>query len=115
MNLAEGYYAVPDPDDQAVITCWRWSSKRGLRRWTGGASYGTATTPSRGNPAPPHTTPVKAAWRDWFYEVLDAIKSDPHGAQARFGQITGRCYSCSKRLTDPESVSLGIGPDCRRQ
>ena len=26
---------------------------------------------------------------------------------------TGRCFCCGKKLTDPESINLGIGPICR--
>lgn len=29
-------------------------------------------------------------------------------------QRRGVCYSCGKRLTDPLSVKLGIGPECRK-
>lgn len=26
----------------------------------------------------------------------------------------GRCCRCARRLTDPESITLGIGPECRK-
>ncbi len=29
-------------------------------------------------------------------------------------QHEGRCCCCGKKLTDPESIRLGIGPECRR-
>lgn len=118
MTLDDGYYAVPDPDDPAVITCWRWSNhgrRGGLRRWSGGAAYGESTRPSRGNPPRPHSLAVKVAWRDWFGEILAEVQADPAAARARFAKITGRCCVCSKKLTDPQSVALGIGPDCIRR
>ena len=31
------------------------------------------------------------------------------------GRYFGHCYCCGKALTDPISVELGIGPDCRRE
>jgi hypothetical protein len=114
-ELLDGYYAVPDPDDPAVVTCWRWSARRGLRQWSGGARYGTPTRPSRAVPPRPHTIAVKLAFCDWFGEVLNAVQADPDGARTRFGKLTGCCYVCSKKLTDARSVVLGIGPDCRRR
>ena len=31
------------------------------------------------------------------------------------GRRIGKCRICGRLLTDPESVSLGIGPVCRRK
>jgi hypothetical protein len=115
MTLDDGYYAVPDPDDPAVVICWRWSStgkKRGLRPWSGGAMYGPATQASRGRPARPYTIEVRRAWMDWLSEIRAAIEADPVAAGKLFASITGRCRMCGKVLTDPESVVEGIGPDC---
>jgi hypothetical protein len=115
VTLDAGYYAVPDPDDPAVVTCWRWCDRLGLKRWSGGAAYGTPTRPSRGNPPRPITIPVRVLWVAWFKEVLAAVEADPESARARFATITGCCYVCSKKLWEPQSVALGIGPDCRRE
>lgn len=118
LDLPAGYYAVPDPDDPAVLTCWRWSTTgtaRGLRRFSGGAAYGEPTRPSRGSP---HTNTLLArlSYRDWLRVVLAAVRSDPEAAAVRFAETTGRCRCCGRRLTDPRSVStLGIGPECRRE
>jgi hypothetical protein len=30
-------------------------------------------------------------------------------------QHEGRCCACGRRLTDPTSIDLGIGPECRRR
>lgn len=45
-------------------------------------------------------------------QVLNAVESDPRGCSAAYGQVTGRCGLCNRRLTDPSSVQLGIGPEC---
>ncbi len=29
--------------------------------------------------------------------------------------LSGRCSKCGRELLDPESVELGMGPECRRQ
>lgn len=31
---------------------------------------------------------------------------------ARFGQLTGQCVFCSRRLTDERSITVGYGPVC---
>jgi hypothetical protein len=47
-------------------------------------------------------------------EVLRAIDANPRGCAGSYGRITGRCGLCHRRLADPVSVSLGIGPECMR-
>lgn len=37
----------------------------------------------------------------------------PDTFRAIYGKITGRCGHCHRRLTDPKSKLLGIGPECR--
>lgn len=115
MNLEPGYYAVTDPDDPGVTTCWRRANGRGLRSWSGGAFHGTPTRLSRGNPPRPHTLAVRIVRLAWFKEVLAAIEADPAAARDLFSWVAGRCNVCSKKLTDPRSVSLGIGPECRKE
>ena len=44
--------------------------------------------------------------------VLNEIESDQRYCATRYGRITGRCGQCNRRLSDPQSLSLGIGPDC---
>lgn len=45
-------------------------------------------------------------------DALRAIAADPKEAAVRWGQKTGRCSCCGRELTDPASISLGIGPIC---
>lgn len=37
----------------------------------------------------------------------------PLEALQQFGHFTGRCSCCRRRLTDPQSIELGIGPVCK--
>ena len=32
-----------------------------------------------------------------------------------FGTRSGRCRVCNRKLTDPESIELGVGPVCGRR
>lgn len=47
--------------------------------------------------------------------VLRKIEADPSEAAFTFAAETTRCFACGRRLTDPESIALGIGPDCASQ
>ncbi len=114
-DLAAGYYAATDPDDPGIVTCWRWSAtgrRRGFQRWSGGALYGVPTRPSRGRPPRPWTDEVRRAGGAWLDDVFGTIRADPARAARLFASVTGSCYSCGRRLTDPQSVARGIGPDC---
>lgn len=44
--------------------------------------------------------------------ILKALAQDPTTCLARYGKITGRCGHCGRTLTDPESITRGIGPIC---
>ena len=49
-------------------------------------------------------------------DVIDALRviaADPRAALAAYGQLTGRCGACNRKLEDETSVALGIGPVCR--
>ena len=45
-------------------------------------------------------------------EALRAIAADPVAAATSYGISTGVCCLCGRTLTDPDSVSAGIGPIC---
>lgn len=62
--------------------------------------------------------PFVESWRGGSYkgratEVFQAIQADEQAAREEYARITGRCYACNRKLEDPLSVSLGIGPVCR--
>jgi hypothetical protein len=44
--------------------------------------------------------------------ALDTIEADPKAAASADGIRTGRCSCCSRPLTDPASIEIGIGPIC---
>jgi hypothetical protein len=50
--------------------------------------------------------------RDTLIRTLMLIESDPKAAAAADGVRTGRCSCCGRELTDPTSISIGIGPIC---
>lgn len=49
--------------------------------------------------------------REWFAKIHPVL-NDPERAAALFGQRTGTCGCCRRKLTDPVSVRRGIGPIC---
>lgn len=49
---------------------------------------------------------------DTLANVQNAM-ADPLAAAKAYGKRTGNCSCCSRPLTNPESVELGIGPICR--
>lgn len=54
---------------------------------------------------------AKARWT-----VLDTIVTDgPEECARRFGRELGICAMCGSPLTNPESIALGIGPECRKK
>lgn len=46
---------------------------------------------------------------------ITEIAKDPFNHAMRHGHMTGNCAICSKRLTDSESVTRGIGPVCAKR
>ncbi len=49
------------------------------------------------------------------HRVFSAILADPFQRAAEYGQITGTCASCGRKLEDPVSRSIGMGPICRKK
>lgn len=45
-------------------------------------------------------------------DVLNAIQ-DPFKAAVEYGLMTGECSVCSRTMTNPKSIQMGIGPVCR--
>lgn len=44
--------------------------------------------------------------------ALRLIEADVQTAQMTYARETTRCFTCGRRLTDPESMERGQGPDC---
>lgn len=47
-----------------------------------------------------------------FAELLEQVVGDTPAAMQAYGREIGRCGNCNRTLTDEESRSRGIGPDC---
>lgn len=45
--------------------------------------------------------------------AVGILLDDPEAAGRGYALASGNCYVCGRRLTEPESIELGIGPICR--
>lgn len=114
MTLANGYYAVPDPDDPGVITCWRYNERRGRTTfgpWSKGASYGDPTRPSRRQ----YDRDSALAYVRWSAEARAAIETDQNAARRLFAEITSHCGLCGREIHERDSILTGVGPECRKK
>jgi hypothetical protein len=48
-------------------------------------------------------------------EVFETLESDPDAVLRRRAQSWPHCCFCGKRLTDPDSLGRGYGPECASQ
>jgi hypothetical protein len=122
LDVPDGYYAVPDPRDQAVTTYWRVRDGR-VAAWPRGATYAPVLD-WRNLPAEVtaggtrNRDAVRARWHrlvggPYVDAIRGAITADPLGCKARYAAAVTRCAVCGRRLTDPVSIGYGIGPECR--
>jgi hypothetical protein len=118
-DIAEGHYAIRDPLDPARVTTWRVKNRK-FEAWPSRTRVGPIATLRRED-VPRYGRERDQLLRDiwdrqhtYYRNVKAVIKADPAAAAARFSHQTACCCVCNRRLTDPESVSYGIGPECRR-
>ena len=45
-------------------------------------------------------------------DAVVAVAKDPRGEAIKHGKMTGACSCCGRKLSDPVSVELGVGPIC---
>jgi len=45
-------------------------------------------------------------------DLLVEFEGAPLQAAMKYGKLSGRCCSCGRDLTDPDSIEAGIGPVC---
>lgn len=113
-EVLEGYYGVADDSGvirRYVVDC----PKRG--KWAGwlflrtGSDYNDRKTLLMRGPIAGggHFT---RSTSDRGKEVLASILIDPAGCLLAYGQVTGQCGVCGRKLEDPNSVAIGIGPVC---
>lgn len=72
-----------------------------------GDYLGTVTPDGRWRPS--GDTPEAVA------EFLVRLAEDPEGVAAESGRRSGRCSWCHRTLTAEESLTIGMGPDCRKR
>lgn len=122
--IPDGYYAVPDPTDPEAMTYWRHTStgrRPGLKPWPVKAMYGPVLY--RKDVPPGLRTEQRRDWlqawlRDvhhpWHAAIRESIATDPTRAGKRFADMSTRCCSCGRALTEEYSKVVGIGPECRQ-
>jgi hypothetical protein len=49
---------------------------------------------------------------EWLYYKLSKHIGIPEGVRV---QLAERCYVCGRKLTDPESIKRGTGPECAKE
>jgi hypothetical protein len=95
-----GRYAVDLPGNSMLVEITKPSSGR----WAGYTFVKTVPLLAGVEPEP-----VKGKLAA---DVLKAIDENPRGCAGTYGRITGRCGQCNRRLSDPSSKELGVGPEC---
>lgn len=102
-KIAQGYYAIVDPQDQVLKFYQVRVPSRG--KWVG---YTFVSQVSGDN-----KFSVRA--RQEREKILGEIAKNPLESLKRYGQEIGECGHCRKQLTDAESRLFGIGPVCRKK
>jgi hypothetical protein len=105
-TLPTGNFGVPGSDGRLKVRV-----EHGKGKWEGwtfvkdAAEYGYGKRYGVQKPG--------QAYQGDIAEALTAIVADPATAAKRYGELTGRCAACNRKLEDETSVRLGIGPICR--
>lgn len=50
--------------------------------------------------------------QDELRSLISELDGAPLQAAMKYGKLAGRCCSCGRELTDPDSIESGIGPVC---
>lgn len=114
------YFALPNPDQPDQMTFWRRPEGCHATPHPHRAHYGPTLLKSdvpkdlRGE--------AKARWVNGWYQTVAypwrdrmraAIDADEATCAARYAVIHERCCCCNRELKDPDSLRVGVGPDCR--
>jgi hypothetical protein len=120
--------ALAEPDDtyQGLFTAIQSAQSAGLKRIKLRFIAGLSVSPARaysdrlyvkqdGNYVG-KLTPTGSDIKDpEILAILQDAAEDPAKAAALYGREVGECSCCGRELTDPRSISLGIGPICARK
>lgn len=101
-DVPAGIYALPEDDGTAFYRVDRPTQGR----WDGWTFVSLVRADGE------KIRPAKGSERG---SVLARIAQDPIAASREYGKRTGTCGACSRTLTNPESIALGIGPVCARR
>lgn len=99
----KGYYAVQLPDPVTAEMTWQFYRVTESRQ-----------QPGRRFIVRQHGDMLKQIDSSERLKISLIINADPKTRQADYGKQIGRCGKCGKTLTDPMSISFGIGPECRK-
>lgn len=109
-DLPAGMYAVPNGDTRLKIRVEHGKPNTRWEGWTfvkDGAAYGNHNRYGMQKPNQPYRGQIE----DELREILE----NPQAAIAAYGELTGKCSACNRKLEDETSVKLGIGPICRNK
>lgn len=71
--------------------------------------HGTIKQTRKTNPYMRHHPATLAI--TWFFEKMEQTGQLPRGVEVAH---EGRCGMCGRKLTDPHSLKMGIGPECAK-
>jgi len=106
-ELVEGYYAV-DGKRYRVDLPQQGKWKGWLFLKTGSDYHLNRRILTRA----PNGEYVRSSTNGHGETVLAGILADPYAAMKAYGDITGTCSVCGRKLECPVSVRFGIGPTC---
>lgn len=97
-KIPDGYYAIGPVGD----TRFYHVSKPTTGKWSGYIFLNIQAGDDL-HPVKNHTERLR---------VLEVIAEDVRAAAIRYGMELGRCSQCNRTLTNPDSITAGIGPIC---
>lgn len=118
--------AEPDTTYQGLFDCIQTAQSNGLKRiklrFIGGISVSPARSyndrlyvKANGQYVGKLTRQGTDIRDSEIISILEDAAENPSKAAALYGRETGECSCCGRELTDPRSISLGIGPICARK
>lgn len=105
LDVPQGRYGLLEPVTKHVAVPDRWrfyQVDRPTGRWAGYTFVSALASDDK--------HPIRDRARR--QAILERIAENPAKAARDYGQQTGRCGVCNRLLTDPESISRGMGSIC---
>lgn len=108
-KLIPGYYAVNDK--RYYVDLGKFGKWKGWLFFATGSDYKHRKTIAMIRP----DGEISERTSQHAREVVAQIMVDPVQAMLDYASITGVCGVCGRKLEDPTSVAIGIGPICLRK